>query len=474
MKRIISVGVIVIAIMIADFEIMYYGSSTFSNRRYHNVYLVEESDTNIHVLQRYYIDDQSLKIYKEPEDWYADTEIELYYIGNLEKYYSSRKPEEKTTIQTEENTKENPRVIKEETVDTEYEGKNSSGCFSTYQRREFDEYGDQYSLTETEDGEFAVTLYDKENNVVHTEVLPMLPWVSEVSDKILQIGMSGGDISSLIFYFDKERAKVSPYYTESFYLRDNYIAYMEDESTLVLTDIFEDNELHMEISRDFSDSRQIGGMHHSIKDITMITLNGRNVVVLEYYEGEERELISDIIPLDEEEIVFNELDEIERNYEFLKYDICSPVLYDFEKINPIVKKHIEYEVCNNEEISQKYGKELEVSVDYHTFDFNDDGLDDYLLCVDRELYDGREEHWIHIYITKQERGWIAGREMVDEMVKQVLELNLPLYNQVEEIEHKQIMVLDEQISGYYTIVLPESNLILRYDDQYDRYEFCDQ
>ncbi len=70
---------------IADFKIMYYGSSIFSNRRYHNVYLVEESDTNIHVLQRYYIDDQSLKIYKEPEDWYADTEIELYYIGNLEK-----------------------------------------------------------------------------------------------------------------------------------------------------------------------------------------------------------------------------------------------------------------------------------------------------------------------------------------------------------------------------------------------------
>lgn len=47
--------------------------------------LVEESDTNIHILQRYYIDDQSLKIYKGPEDWYADTEILLYYIGNLEK-----------------------------------------------------------------------------------------------------------------------------------------------------------------------------------------------------------------------------------------------------------------------------------------------------------------------------------------------------------------------------------------------------
>lgn len=70
---------------ITGFKIMYYGIYTFSDRRYHNVYLVEESDTNIHILQRYYIDDQSLKMYKEPEDWYADTEILLYYIGNLEK-----------------------------------------------------------------------------------------------------------------------------------------------------------------------------------------------------------------------------------------------------------------------------------------------------------------------------------------------------------------------------------------------------
>lgn len=55
-----------------------------------------------------------------------------------------------------------------------------------------------------------------------------------------------------------------------------------------------------------------------------------------------------------------------------------------------------------------------------------------------------------------------------------MELNLPLCNQVEETEHKQITAIDEQINGYYTIVLSGTNLILRYDDQYDRYEFRDQ
>lgn len=64
--------------------------------------------------------------------------------------------------------------------------------------------------------------------------------------------------------------------------------------------------------------------------------------------------------------------------------------------------------------------------------------------------------------------------MIEDVPYECLELNLPLYNQVEENGHKQVMVLDEQVNGYYTIVLPGSNLILRYNDRYNKYEFCDQ
>lgn len=130
---------------------------------------------------------------------------------------------------------------------------------------------------------------------------------------------------------------------------------------------------------------------------------------------------------------------------------------------------------NNEKISQKYGRELKIAMDYHIFDFDDDGLDDYLLCIDRELYDGSVEHWIEIYVTRQERGWIGSEhEIVEEMAYRVLELNLPLGNRVGENGHKQVMILDEQTNGYYAIVLPGSNLILRYDDRYSEYEFCNQ
>lgn len=391
---------------------------------------------------------------------------------------SNRETEERQDFPIEEMVTENSEVNKEEIVEVEPEEKNASANYS-HKKGEFDEYGEQYSLVETEDGEYVITLYDKENNVVHTETYSKLPWCAEMTDNILQIGLTGGNISSLIFYYDKERAIVSPFYTESFYLRDNYVAYMKDESTLVLTDIFKDGELYMEVSRNFSDSRQWGGMWISIKDITMITLNGLDVVVLEYYEGEDRELISDIIPLDKEgeELVFNELEEIERNYEILEYDICSPVLYDFENTNLAIIKFIELKVSINEELSQKYGKELKITMDYHTFDFDDDGSDDYLVCIERELYDGRVEHWIEIYVTRHGSGWVWDgheKEMVEDVPYECLELNLPLYNQVEENGHKQVMVLDEQVNGYYTIVLPESNLILRYNDRYNKYVFCDQ
>lgn len=391
---------------------------------------------------------------------------------------SNKKPEETSIIQTKEKETKDSAVVIEEKVGPESEEANNLENSSSYQKGEYDSYGEQYSRIETEDGNFAITLYDKENNVVYTDIWPMLPWITEVTDNILQIGIPGGSVSAIIFYYDKERAIVSPFYTESFYLRDNYVAYMKDESTLILTDIFEEGELYKKVIKNFSDSRHLGGMRISIKNVTMITLNGRDVVVLEYYEGEERELITDIIPLagEGEEIVFNELDEIEKSYDILKYDICSPVLYDFDNVNPvIIKKNIEYEVSNNEEISQKYGKELKIEMDYHIFDFDDDGLDDYLVCINRELHDGRVGHWIAIYITRQEKGWIGREhEMVDVMAYKCLEVNLPLYDQGEECGHKQVMILNEQIDGYYTIVLPGSNLILRYSDQRRQYEFCDQ
>ena len=65
------------------YKIMYYGEYTFFDRRYHEMNLVESSDTHVHIVKRYYIDAQNGNVYEEPEDWYMDSEIVLHYIGNV-------------------------------------------------------------------------------------------------------------------------------------------------------------------------------------------------------------------------------------------------------------------------------------------------------------------------------------------------------------------------------------------------------
>lgn len=127
--------------------------------------------------------------------------------------------EENPIVQIEENIIENQKSKRAEEKEVQSNEKGSSDNDIAYQKGEFDKYGEQYSLTEIEDGEYEVTLYDKENKVVHTETFTKLPWISEMTDNILQIGLSLGSPAPYIYYYDKERAVVSPCYPDSFILR---------------------------------------------------------------------------------------------------------------------------------------------------------------------------------------------------------------------------------------------------------------
>ena len=54
-------------------------------------------------------------------------------------------------------------------------------------------------------------------------------------------------------------------------------------------------------------------------------------------------------------------------------------------------------------------------------------------------------------------------------VRQVLHITTRLHNW--SADHGMFTVLDEKTNGYYAIVLPESNYILRYDAKTQRYAF---
>lgn len=160
---------------------------------------------------------------------------------------------------------------------------------------------------------------------------------------------------------------------------------------------------------------------------------------------------------------------IEENHEILEYDICAEPRYDWEntllgeveELRRAAEEHEEWEeirrvVEEKENGFYEYVPE-DFELDYFPFDFNDDGLEDYLVCVSSWEYCGSGGNWISIYV--QEEGGT---------LKKVLTVHARLH-QGDGI-HERFTVLNEKTDGYYAIVLT-SNRILRYDSDTDGYEF---
>ena len=160
-------------------------------------------------------------------------------------------------------------------------------------------------------------------------------------------------------------------------------------------------------------------------------------------------------------IPFCDFSDIVKNHEILTYDICSFPKYDYEN-TPLAEYIEEQYVAYNEEMSEKIGMPLSLTIDYHQFDFNDDGLEDYLLCVNGSLFSGSAGNTVELYIQEEEG-----------TVREVLDITLRLINPYSLTGHETLTVLDEKTDGYYAIVLPESNRILRYDKEKDWYKFHD-
>lgn len=148
---------------------------------------------------------------------------------------------------------------------------------------------------------------------------------------------------------------------------------------------------------------------------------------------------------------------IEENHEILEYDICAEPRYDWE--NTPLEEQLREDMEMDKELCQKAYVAVPLSIDFFPFDFNDDGLEDYLVCKDGVLYSGSGGNSVEIYI--QEEGGT---------LKEVLSITTRLH--VDDGIHARFTVLDEKTDGYYAIVLP-SNHILRYDKDTDWYEFHD-
>lgn len=147
--------------------------------------------------------------------------------------------------------------------------------------------------------------------------------------------------------------------------------------------------------------------------------------------------------------------DLERNHKILSYDICSSPKYDYE--NTPLAEYIEEDISWNEEMSKRAGKNISLEIDYHVFDFDNDGVEDYLLCESGRLFEGNGGDSVDIFIQEEEG------------VRNVLSTKMILHHGPHD--HEKVIVLDEKTDGYYAIVNPSQNFIFRYNEKEGRYDW---
>lgn len=151
---------------------------------------------------------------------------------------------------------------------------------------------EQFTNEEIKDGN-KITLYDKSGNVVYSVdyQYPTISWVKELTSDILEIGVSFGSPARYVFYFNKENAQMSDTYFNEILIDNQYVAYMEDNHTLILTDLFKEGIVYKRIVREFSVDA------NPIWSIINIELMDEEHILLEYYKGVQRQEEIEVITL---------------------------------------------------------------------------------------------------------------------------------------------------------------------------------
>ena len=155
-----------------------------------------------------------------------------------------------------------------------------------------------------------------------------------------------------------------------------------------------------------------------------------------------------------------EYDVLSENHEILEHDICETAysVYDHPILKEVLKEYLELD----EELIKK-GYTFPAPKVYFIYDFNDDGLDDYLVCFNGFAWSGSRGNSSMIYISEE-----------DGSVKQVFSVTARIFDNYESKEYAPVAVLNEKVDGYYSIVFPWTrNRIWSYSKQKEWYVSVD-
>ena len=157
---------------------------------------------------------------------------------------------------------------------------------------------------------------------------------------------------------------------------------------------------------------------------------------------------------------------IEQYHQVLWHNIYTASTNDYagtpleEYLRPIAE--------NDREMLALYGREhwTSLAVDYIVFDFNDDGLEDYMVCL-------HGSGWNH-YWKGEYKGNVVGiyiRKDDNSLECVLTEDRVHLHDTALPDEHAPVAVLREKTEGYYSLVFPGRDCIWRYES--GKYRACE-
>ena len=148
---------------------------------------------------------------------------------------------------------------------------------------------------------------------------------------------------------------------------------------------------------------------------------------------------------------------LEKYYHVLEYSITTVPRDDY--YNTVLEEYLKEDIELNEEIRKEHPEQSKLIIDYHQFDFNDDGIEDYLVCMYKS-YKSKSKNLVRIYIQEK-----------NGTLRCVFEGRIHLYDYDMRYSHVPLAVLEEKSGSYYILALPESEIILKYNEESGKYEY---
>ncbi|MDE5866307.1 MAG: hypothetical protein K2H31_06890, partial [Lachnospiraceae bacterium] len=185
------------------------------------------------------------------------------------------------------------------------------------------------------------------------------------------------------------------------------------------------------------------------------------------YKGETYTIESEIVGVKYEEETpdvspsetFIDYDYIEQYHEILFHNICDSPREDYS--DTVLAEYLKEDIEKDKKLIEADSEEgRPLTIDYHLFDFNDDGLEDYLVCLRGTFWSKDDRNVIMIYIQEK-----------DGTLQKIFEYYVHLHDGDMPRNHAPAAVLAERVENYHSLVLPGTNSLLRYDKEKKQYEF---